>query len=206
MAAVVAPSWMLMLLLLSGTPLNLPLSLPPLPEDVVVQRTAPEQCLWYLSLAGVDKANPKSKNTVEQLLAEDDVQQFVHELTKQIKTAFANAAQQDPIKKILGEEGPKLVETLLTRPMCVYLGNVAPGPNGPVIRGGMAVNLGDDAAATKASLEKIEQALFQRRPKSRKSTPTAGMRCRYPLMRRRFGGAFKTNTCWSASETEKSNN
>ena len=160
MAAAAAPSWMLVLLLFSGSPLSLPLSLPPLPEDPAIQRMAPEQCLWYLSLAGVDKANPKSNNKVEQLLAEEDVQLFVREVTKQINAAFANAAPNDPLRKALGEEGPKLVETLLSRPMCVYIGSVGVGMNGPVVRGGLAVNLGDAAAATKASLEKVETALL----------------------------------------------
>ncbi len=159
MMSVAAPSWLLMLMLFSGAPLNLPLSLPPLPENAVIQRMAPEQCLWYLSLAGVDKANAKSKNKVEQLLAEDDVQQFVREATNQIKAAFAKAAPDDPIRKTLGEEGPKVIETLLTRPMCVYIGNVAAGANGPAVTGGIAVNLGDESAATKVSLEKIDLAL-----------------------------------------------
>lgn len=158
--ATFAPSWMLMLLLLSGTPLDLPLSLPPLPEDPMLQRMAPGECLWYLALSGVDNADPKSKNQVEQLLAEEDVQHFVRDVSKKLKAAFANAAPQDPVRKTLGEEGPQLIETLLTRPMCVYLASAEPGPHGPAVRGGLAVNLGDDTAAIKTALEKLEGTLL----------------------------------------------
>ena len=151
---------MLMLLLLSGVPLNLPLSLPPLPEDPLIQRMAPEQCVWYLALSGTDHADPKSKNQVEQLLAEDDVQHFVRDVSEKLKAAFANAAPQDPVRKVFGQEGPKLIETLLTRPLCLYLGSVELGPQGPAIRGGLAVNLGDDAATIKSSLERLDQTVL----------------------------------------------
>ena len=118
---------LMMLMLFSGSPLNLPLSLPPLPPDPLISNVAPEQCLWYMSLAGVDKANPGSKNKVEQLLAEEDVQQFTRQLITKFNAAIAKSLADDPARKTLGEEGPKLVETLLTRPMCVYIGSIVPG-------------------------------------------------------------------------------
>src|SRR5260221_14669725 len=113
--AIAFPFW-LMLMLFSGSPLNVPLSLPPLPADPVLASVAPEQCVWYMNLAGVDKANASSKNKVEQLLAEDDVRNFVRKLCTEFKAALAAGRENDPIGKILTEEGPKLVETLLTRP------------------------------------------------------------------------------------------
>ena len=118
---------LIMLLLFSGSPLNLPLSLPPLPADPVISNVAPEQCVWYMRLAGVDKANPGSKNKVEQLLAEEDVQLFTRQLIIKFNAAIAKSLANDPAHKTLGEEGPKLVETLLTRPMCVYIGSIVPG-------------------------------------------------------------------------------
>jgi hypothetical protein len=150
---------MFILMLFSGAPASMPLSLPPLPEDAVLAKVAPEQCLWYVSLAGVDKVNPASKNKVEQLLAEDDVQHFMHELAANVKTSFATGAPHNPLGQALGEEGPKLLETFLTRPLAAYVANVDIGPKGPTIRAGLALNLGDNAAATKASLEKIEQII-----------------------------------------------
>ena len=151
--------WLVMLMLFSGSPLNLPLSLPPLPADPLISNVAPEQCVWYMSLAGVDQANPGSKNKVEQLLAEEDVQQFTKQLITKFNAAIAKDLAVDPARKTLGEEGPKLAETLLTKPMCVYIGSIVPGAHGPMVRGGMVVNLGDEAAATEAALKKILEAI-----------------------------------------------
>ena len=39
--------------------------------------------------------------------------------------------------------------------MCVYIGSIVPGVHGPMVRGGMVVNLGENAAATEASLKKV---------------------------------------------------
>ena len=146
-------AWLLMLAV--GSPLSWPLSLPPLPADPVISNVAPEQCLWYMSLAGVDRANSGSKNQVEQLLAEEDVQAFTKQLIAKIKAAIATSLAADPARKALGEAGPQLIETLLTRPMCVYVGSIVPGVHGPMVRGGMVVNLGESAAATEASLTKV---------------------------------------------------
>jgi hypothetical protein len=57
MAAASISSFGLFSMLLLGMPLNLPLSLPPLPPDPVLQAMAPADCLWYVGLAGVERAN-----------------------------------------------------------------------------------------------------------------------------------------------------
>jgi Protein of unknown function (DUF1559) len=152
------------LLLLLGMPLHLPLSLPPLPPDPTLAAMAPQDCLWYIGLAGVDKVNSSSKNKVEQLLAEDDVVNFQREVVARLERSVTAATQNDPRTKVVGEEGPKLVATLLSRPLCAYIASAAPGPRGPMVRGGLAVNLGNSAAATKASLEKIELSLEKQIP------------------------------------------
>ncbi len=64
------------LLLLFGG-FSLPLGLPPLPEDPVISRVAPEECLAYISWAGTATPNAKSANHTEQLLAEPEVQNLI---------------------------------------------------------------------------------------------------------------------------------
>ena len=185
-------------MLLLGMPLNLPLSLPPLPPDPVLQAMAPADCLWYVGLAGVDKANAASKNKVEQLLAEDDVVNFQRELASRLQRLLRRGHQKRSVRKVVGEEGPKLVATLLSRPLCAYIASAAPGPRGPMVRGGLAVNLGDAAAATKASLEKIELSLVKQIPPdvAAKAGPAAEVPgTRFPCrpMRRRCNGESKRN-------------
>ena len=190
MAVSFLPFWSLLLL---GMPLHLPLSLPPLPPDPTLAAMAPQECLWYIGLAGVDKVNPASKNKVEQLLAEDDVVNFQREVVARLERSVAAATQNDPRTKVVGEEGPKLVATLLSRPLCAYIASAAPGPRGPMVRGGLAVNLGNAAAATKASLEKIQLSLEQQIPprpaaKAGAAVEGAGIRFQHPPMRRRCNG------------------
>ncbi len=171
MAVSFLPFWLLLLL---GMPVHLPLSLPPLPPDPTLAAMAPQECLWYVGLAGVDKVNPASKNKVEQLLAEDDVVNFQREVVARLERSVAAATQNDPRTKVVGEEGPKLVATLLSRPLCAYIASASPGPHGPMIRGGMAVNLGDDAAAVKTSLERIEQSFLNQGPPGAAPPPAPG--------------------------------
>ena len=95
---------LIMLLLFSGSPLSWPLSLPPLPADPLISNVAPEQCLWYMSLAGVDRANPASKNQVEQLLAEADVQAFTKQLISKLKAAISASLALDPARKGWGKQ------------------------------------------------------------------------------------------------------
>ena len=76
------------LLLLFGG-FSLPLGLPPLPEDPVISRVAPEECLAYISWAGTATPDAKSTNHTEQLLAEPEVQKLLsaidHAVTAGIK-------------------------------------------------------------------------------------------------------------------------
>ena len=49
-----------------------PLSVPPLPEDPALARIAPQECLWYMSAAGMATPDSGSANKTEQLLAEPE--------------------------------------------------------------------------------------------------------------------------------------
>ena len=66
----------LTVLTVTGGGLGPPLGIPPAAQDPVMERVAPEQCLFYASWAGVAKADPKSRNQTEQLVAEPEVKNF----------------------------------------------------------------------------------------------------------------------------------
>ena len=68
---------------LGGT--GLPLGLPPGPEDPLLAKIAPEECLLYLSWAGMAKPSPDSKNHTEQLLTEQEMQHFIRHSTKRCR-------------------------------------------------------------------------------------------------------------------------
>ncbi len=119
----------LALLLFGGS--AVPVSLPPLPEDPVMARVAPADCLWYLSWSGTAAADPKSTNQTEQLLAEPEVRDFLHGVGKALAGAIRKGAPPTPQGRFLGANGPRLILALLTHPAAAFISKVGIGPNGP---------------------------------------------------------------------------
>ncbi|HEY2839442.1 MAG TPA: DUF1559 domain-containing protein [Pirellulales bacterium] len=134
--------------------LGIPVGTPPLPADPVITRVAPEECLWYFSWYGTAKPDQKSDNQTEQLLAEEEVQQFVSQVVESLSQALRKGAATEQTQ-ILGGESPKLLKILLTRPGAVYLSRVNLQGAQPELRGGLIVNTGDQTKEARASLEKL---------------------------------------------------
>jgi hypothetical protein len=147
-------AWML---LFGGGGLPLPLSLPPLPEDPVMSAVAPDDCLWYLTWSGSAKTDPTSKNQTEQLLAEEEVQRFGGELERRIVAAIREHARGP--EAIAAQEVPKLIKTALTRPAALFVSDFKMGQLGPDIRGGLIINLGEQADDVKTSLDRLSALL-----------------------------------------------
>src|SRR5471030_278564 len=80
-------SWLLVVL--SG--FGLPLGTPPLPEDPMMARIAPQECLFYMSSSGMATPDAKSANQTEQLLAEPEVRHMAAEIERAIKTGLDRA-------------------------------------------------------------------------------------------------------------------
>ena len=81
-------SWsFLMMMLLGGGGMGVPLGVPPLPEDPVLAKIAPEDCLLYFSSSGMAKPDSKSTNQTEKLFAEPEVQAAVAEVEKLIRAS-----------------------------------------------------------------------------------------------------------------------
>ncbi len=167
--------WLMML-----TGVGVPLGVPPLPDDPMLARIAPEECLLYFSSAGVARPDIKSANQTEKLFAEPEVQRMAAGIEKLIRTQLQQAAnRQNPAAMVLTEQAPTLVKALLTRPLAVYVADVKFVPGAlpeirtgarqtvgnitvheasghgapPEIRAGAVVNLGEDANNVKAALE-----------------------------------------------------
>jgi len=154
-----APGFGMLLLLLFGGQVGVPLSLPPLPEDPVMARVAPADCLWYFSWSGVAEANPNTPNQTEQLLAEPEVRDFIQHVGKALSAAIRKGAPPTPQGKLLGLEGPKLIHALLVHPAAAFISKVAIGQAGPTVEGGIVVGTGDETDQLKATLEKLEATL-----------------------------------------------
>ena len=136
------------------------MGVPPLPETQLISKIAPEECLFYMSTSGIATPDAKSPNQTEQLLAEPEVQKRVGEIEKLIRANLNKSMGQNDLPPgITPDEVVDLVKMLLTRPMSVYISDVQMSPNGPNIRGGMAIKIGDDSDKLKAKLEQLTKTL-----------------------------------------------
>ncbi len=154
--------------------IGLPLGLPPGPEDPVMANIAPQECLFYMSWAGMAKPDPNSKNQLEQLFAEPDVQNFAGEVERRIRGSLKAAAQREgPEAVAMIDEVIDLVKTALTSPAAIYLAKVGMGPAGPDVRAGVVINLGADAAKVRSTLEKYQQRFLGSLPEAKAAEPGA---------------------------------
>ena len=148
----------IMILLGLGGGAGLPLGIPPAPEEPVLAKVAPEECLFYTSWAGTAQPDPNSENQTEQLLAEPEIRQMLAEIEQRIKTGLREAAQsEDPDAVPIVEDATKWAKTLLTQPTALFVSSATIGEDGPDVRGGALVCVDEDAQNLQATLEKYQQ-------------------------------------------------
>ena len=157
MAMSVVGVFPILITLLMGGGAGLPLGLPPLPEDPLLARVAPAECLVYTSWSGTATPSEKSKNQTEQLLAEPEIQ----EMLSQIERAILAGAEKNstPQQAAITRDAIRWGKKLLMRPVAAFVSSVTIAPNGPDVRGGLAMNVGEDAAELKATIEKYLTSL-----------------------------------------------
>jgi hypothetical protein len=158
----IAFSWLMALMLGGGV--GLPLGVPPLPEDPLLARVAPEECLAYFASAGMANPQANSPNQTERLFAEPEVRNLAAQVERLIRARVAHTKGLDATGQVLAEEGPTLVKALLTRPLALYLGSVKAVPGSPPqVRAGAVLSLGEHSDQLKAALERCEAALLRGR-------------------------------------------
>ena len=139
---------------------GLPLGVPPLGETLVLARVAPEQCLFYLSSAGMATPDAGSPNQTEQLFAEPEIQKMASVAEAAVKAQLGKSAETNPPPlKMSADEYVDFVKLLLTRPMAVYISDVKMDSGQPTIRGGAVIHCGDALDKVKAKLEQFAKDL-----------------------------------------------
>ncbi len=134
---------------------GIPLGVPPLPEDPVIAQMAPQECLFYMSSAGMAVPDPKSANGTEQLLAEPEVRAMAAAIEKAIREAPKESALGGHLPGVSPADGADVLKVILTKPMAVYASHVELHPGGAVPRGGLVINIGQEAATTLAKLDRV---------------------------------------------------
>ena len=152
----VGPMELVVIALITGV-MGLPLGIPPLPPDDALLRAAPEECLVFVSSAGIGKPESSSENHTDLLLADDQVQTFLSEFATQFSSAARQLGEKDEKVKAVLEDGQPLAEVLLSRPLVAYLARIEPGKDGPPSPvGGLVVNCGDRKADVKKAIDSLE--------------------------------------------------
>lgn len=157
--AMVSFSMFFSLLFSGGILVSLPLGMPPAEEDPVMSRVAPEECLLYVSWAGMATPDANSANRTEQLLADPEVRRFLSEIEKRLLAALHEGAGQGEKAQVVAAELPTLIRAIATNPAAFFVSRVGAGASGIEVPAGMIVNVGEDGAKVEQSLSKIEQIL-----------------------------------------------
>jgi hypothetical protein len=133
---------LLISVLLTGGQTGLPLGLPPGPEDPLMSRLAPEECLLYTSWAPTVAADPAG-NPTERWMAQSEIRDSFARL----KSAIRSLNQQgNADEKAFGEVAFRLAERCLSNACGFYIREFQPSPTDLQLSGGALIMLGDDAA------------------------------------------------------------
>ncbi len=141
----------------------MPLGVPPLPETQLLSKIAPEECLFYMSSAGMAAADAKSQNQTEQLLAEPEVQKAVGKVVDLIKAKAIGAIDAQLPPDVSSDDPKELMEAIsqiIVYPAAVYISDIQLSPGGPNIRGGAAFRVGGDLEKFKGRIEQITRFLL----------------------------------------------
>ncbi len=144
-----------LVLLMAGF-VGFPVGIPPGPEDPVMAKVAPEECIVYLSWSGTVAPAAKSTNATERLLAEPEVRQFASEVEKRVRAGLRRALEQSNPQLVPAMEfGADFVKHLLTRPTAAFLSSfeVASPDAPPMLRGALVLGLDDQAAEVRKARE-----------------------------------------------------
>lgn len=148
--------WLGLLLLQS---VALPGNLPPLPEDPLLVRVAPDAPLVYIAWNGRAEPDAESSNRTERLLAEPEYARFRDELGRSFG-GFARQVIDRPELFAFLEETPKLLAGLSRNPGVISLTDVNLDGPSPTIEGFVIVRAGDELASLTESCLRLEQVIL----------------------------------------------
>ena len=134
--------------------LGLPLSVPPLPPDPVIERAAADECLFHFATAGVAAASGDAQNLTERMLADPEMRDFLAALAAQISGAARQASAAPPETKAAVTT---LAAALLTRPLALSIDQVRMRPDGdpPAVVASLAIRVGDAGPQIAAAMERL---------------------------------------------------
>ncbi len=158
MNAVVSPNPLeLILLLLFGGPFGMPQGVPPTPEDPLMAKAAPADCLLYATWSGTTVPGPASKNHTEQLLAEPEIQKFLIQARGRTFDFFRVLAARHPDAQAALADAAGFLQLIADKPGAVFVNQIS-FDHGALqdIQGGALFRLDEKADAVEALLKKAQ--------------------------------------------------
>ena len=124
--------------------MGVPLGIPPGPDDPVISRVAPEECVFYTTWAASATPDRRSKNQAEQMLAEPEVRLFVEHLEKWVRHAVNQSAPEREVNNLSDATFDTLL-MVLRHQTAMFVSDVKVKGKRVSAKGGMVVALGADA-------------------------------------------------------------
>jgi hypothetical protein len=107
-------------LMFGGGGFGLPLGMPPAPEDPMMSKVAPEECIFYASWAGAAKVDPAA-NPTEKWLAQEPVQRFISKVRELIFEAIRKQGpSNDQLMLDAQQAAARMIDIMLVSPGAFY--------------------------------------------------------------------------------------
>jgi hypothetical protein len=126
-----------------------PLAFPPQAAENSVDVAAPDECMFLFSWAGSSEPNRNSAVPIEQMLAEEEIQQAFEKLLQLVTKSFEREAGGAREAKIIS----KWLPILLTHPGMLFVEDLELGGRAPKIAAGLIIDLQEDAADLPGAIE-----------------------------------------------------
>ena len=156
MVGMAASEILIVMVFLMGGQMGLPLGLPPGPEDPLMSRFAPQDCLFYTSWSSTVTPDAAG-NATERWLANPQIQQSFQKLKSAIQT-FSETGESD--EQEFGKLAFQVAERCLTHSCGLYLSKLEFALPAQV-QGGALITLGEDAVEINEQLSDHIAALLQ---------------------------------------------
>ena len=130
--------------LIFGSGIGLPMGMPPGPEDPMMFRVAPENCIFYATWTGVGEIDGAA-NPTEAWMSQPEIQKMVLKLRTAYRGAILNQAKRndDPVAVSLAAVFLEVAELAGANPVAFYVSDYRLDNDRPDFKGGAIIGMGN---------------------------------------------------------------
>jgi len=150
----------IILLAIFGGGMGLPVGLPPGPEDPMMFKVAPEECVYYATWTGIAKLEPQA-NPTEAWMGQPEMVAMTNKLRAAWRGSVETKAKSisDPAGAAFTRFMLELADVAISSPTAVWMTDFEIINDAPVIAGAALISLGDETDRIEAALEKFSAEL-----------------------------------------------